>query len=319
MHWLVERLRKIATGNPQKIVFPETQDLRIQEAVKRINEAGIAEAILIGPENMLDEKKNQYAQLLFQKRKHKYSSVDEVLPLLDNPLYYANMMVKSGDADGVVSGAKYTSGDVARATFHCLDVDPRCGLVTSCFLMVLPDETFGEKGVYIYADCGIIPYPDSEQLAGIAIASANFAREILKFEPRVACLSFSSKGSAKGESIDNVVQAVELVKQQDPTLKIDGELQVDSAIVPSVAELKVPSSDVAGKANILIFPNLDAGNISYKLTERLAKARALGPLLMGTVQPCSDLSRGCSVDDIIDCAAITVIKAQMRSGVENVV
>ena len=310
MHWVVEQIRNTAKKEPKIIVFPEINDERIVEASKIVDQQGIAKSILLDDSVMTEDKKQKYAHLYYEKRKHKHKSVDEVLPLMDDRLYFGNMMVKAGDADGIVSGAEYTSGAVAKSTFRCFDVDPRSGIITSCFLMALEDESLGERGIYIYADCGIIPYPNSEQLAGIAIASANFAKEVLKFEPKVACLSFSSKGSAKSDQIDRVIQAVDIVKKKDPTLVIDGELQVDSAIVPSIAKNKVPDSEIAGNANVLIFPNLDAGNIAYKLTERLAKARALGPLLLGTVQPCSDLSRGCSVDDIIDCVAITVIKAQ---------
>ena len=312
MHWLVERLRKIAAEDPKTIVLPEIDDERVVQAAQQLEKTGIARPVLLERSLMTEEKKQRYAQFYYEKRRHRHASAAEVLPLMDDPLYFANMMVKTGDADGVVSGAVYTSGKVAQSTFRCLDIDPRCGIITSCFLMALKDQQYGEKGVFVYADCGIVPYPDSSQLAGIALAAATFAEEVLKFEPKVACLSFSSKGSAQGEYVDKVIDAVAIAKQKRPGLKIDGELQVDSAIVPEIALKKVKGSEVAGQANIMIFPNLDAGNIAYKLTERLADARALGPLLLGTVQPCSDLSRGCSVDDIVDCAAITVIKAQMR-------
>jgi phosphate acetyltransferase len=223
------------------------------------------------------------------------------------------MMTRFGYADGFVAGATYTSSAVIKATLNCLEIDRALGLISSCFIMVVPDCSYGENGLFIYADCGVIPYPTSEQLASIAISTARFGREVLGMNPHVALLSFSTKGSAEGRWVDKIKEAVEIAKSKNSGFAIDGELQVDAALVPEVAKIKLGDSEVAGRANILIFPNLDAGNICYKLTQRLARARAVGPIILGTVQPCSDLSRGCDADDVIDCTAVTVIRAQMRS------
>ena len=313
MHWLAQHIRTLAQKNLQTIIFPESADERVVKAAAIMKEQKLCNPVLLSRDMLDSVKKDYYAELFYQKRKHRHASVAEVRPLMDEPINYAFMMVKSGDADGVVAGAQFTSGAVAKASFTSFTIDPRAGLMTSCFLMLLPEGSpYGERGVLLYADCGVIPYPDEKQLAGIAMASAVFMKDVLQIEPRIAMLSYSSKGSATGESIDKVVKATALVRQQDPSIAIDGELQVDSAIVPEVAQKKVPGSPVAGKANVFIFPNLDAGNIAYKLTERLGGARALGPLMLGSIEPCSDLSRGCQVDDVIDCAMIVAIKAQMR-------
>lgn len=193
---------------------------------------------------------------------------------------------------------------------HCLGVEEEINIASSCFLMVVPDSPYGEAGAFIFADCGIVPDPNSRQLAYIAIANAQLARQVLNVTPKVALLSYSTKGSAKGRIIDKTLDALALAKKMRPDLLIDGELQVDAAIVPEIAEIKYPNSLLKGRANVLIFPNLEAGNIGYKLVERLAKARAIGPLIVGLNKPCSDLSRGCSVDDIVDCVAVTAIRAQ---------
>jgi len=223
------------------------------------------------------------------------------------------MMTRYGYADGFVAGAKFTTSSVIRSALSCLEVDKKAGIVSSCFIMAAPDCNYGERGIFVYADCGVIPYPTSDQLANIAISSARFAKEVLDITPRVALLSFSTKGSAEGRWVDKIKEAVETAKSKNSGFMIDGELQGDSALVESVAARKLGESEVAGKANILVFPNLDAGNICYKLTQRLAKARAIGPIVLGTKQPCSDLSRGCEVEDIVDCAAVTVIRAQKRA------
>jgi len=311
MHWLAEDLRARGKKDLQTIVFPESTDERVVKAVKIMEEQKLCKPVIVSPASMDPKKKDIFAEMYYQKRKHRHANVAEVRPLMDDPLYYAFMMVRAGEADGVVAGAEYTSGAVAKATFTCFDIDKRAGLVTSCFLMLLPEGSpYGDKGVLLYADCGVIPYPTSEQLAGIASAAAVFYQDVLSIEPRIAMLSYSTKGSAEGDTINVVREGLRLVKEKNPNLKIDGELQADSALVPDVAAKKCKGSDVAGKANILVFPNLDAGNIAYKLTERLAGARAVGPLLLGSVEPVSDLSRGCQVDDIIDCAMLQAIKAQ---------
>jgi len=245
-------------------------------------------------------------------------TLEEARELAENPLYYAAMMARRGYVEGFVAGAQLTSSAVIKAALSCLELDRSLGLISSCFLMAVPDCSYGENGVFLYADCGVIPYPTSEQLATIGITTARFAKEVLDFTPRIALLSFSTKGSAEGRWVDKIKEAVEIAKSKNSGFAIDGELQVDAALVPEVAKIKLGDSEVAGRANVLIFPNLDAGNICYKITQRLAKARELGPIILGTVQPCSDLSRGCDVEDIIDCTAIAVIRAQRAKTTQQV-
>jgi phosphate acetyltransferase len=220
------------------------------------------------------------------------------------------MMVRDGKADGFVAGASHTTPNVARSAIRCLGIEERIGIACSCFIMIVPNSSLGDGGTFLFADCGIVPDPNPRQLASISITSADLARKVLGLIPRIAFLSYSTRGSAKGKSIDKVVEAVKLARDMGPGLLIDGELQVDAAIVPEVAQLKYPDSPLKGEANVLIFPNLDAGNIGYKLVQRLSNARAIGPLMMGLNNPCSDLSRGCSVDDIVDCVAVTAVRAQ---------
>jgi phosphate acetyltransferase len=222
---------------------------------------------------------------------------------------FGALLVRTGLADGFVAGASHTTPDVVRTAIHCLELDKKIGSVSSAFLMVVPNSVYGESGIFIFADCGVNPDPNPNQLAGSAIAAAELFEKLVGKKPIVAFLSYSSQGSAKGPLVDKVVEAVKMAKERAPALAIDGEFQVDSAIVPEVAKLKCSASPVAGKANVLVFPNLDSGNISYKLVQRLANARAVGPLLLGTTKPCSDLSRGCSVDDIVDAVALTSVRS----------
>jgi phosphate acetyltransferase len=313
MRKIVKGLREQAKKNPRKIVFPEANDERIIEAVERINKEKIANALLLTHDNLEVEKQEKYANIFHERKKAKGISFEEARELMENPLYYAAMMVKYDGVDGFVAGAQYTTSSVIKAALNCLDLDKTVGTISSCFIIDVPDCLYGEEGTFVYADCGVIPYPSSEQLANISISSARFAKEVLKIIPRVALLSFSTKGSAKGRWVDKIKDAVEIAKSKKSGFMIDGELQGDSALDPKVALRKLDKSDVAGKANVLVFPNLDAGNICYKLTQRLAKARAVGPIILGTKQPCSDLSRGCEVDDIIDCTAVTVVRAQNKS------
>jgi phosphate acetyltransferase len=219
-------------------------------------------------------------------------------------------MTHVGDIDGFVAGASHTTPDVARAAIQCLGVNEKTNIASSCFIMKVPDCSYGEGGAFIFADCGIVPEPTPRQLACIAISNAELAEKIFGVTAKVALLSYSTKGSARGRAIDKVLEALKLAKEMQPELLIDGELQLDAAIVPEVAQIKYPESILAGRANVLIFPNLEAGNIGYKLVNRLANARAIGPLIVGLNKPCSDLSRGCSVEDIVDCAATTAIRAQ---------
>ncbi len=307
---IVTRIRVKARSKLKKIALPEIEDARVQEAAGLIEKEGIAEVLLFG-RGMLDkEKQEEYAKMYYELRKLKGISQDEAREVLNDPLYYAAMMTYNGDCDGFVAGASHTTPDVARASIQCLGVDPKINLASSCFVMNIPDCPYGEEGAFIFADCGIVPEPNPRQLASIAVSNAELAQKVFDIAPRVALLSYSTKGSAKGRPIDKMLEALALAKEMRPGLLIDGELQVDAAIIPEVAEIKYPNSLLGGKANVLIFPSLEAGNIGYKLVQRLGKARAIGPLIVGLNKPCSDLSRGCSVDDIIDCVAVTAIRAQ---------
>ena len=299
-----------AKQNPKRIVFPESNDERVLEAIKYIEKEKIAMPIVLTHDNLEPEKQEEFANIFFERQQAKGMTLEEARELAENPLYYAAMMARRGYADGFVAGAQATSSSVIKASLGCLELDRSLGLISSCFIMAVPNCSYGENGVFVYADCGVIPYPTSEQLATIAISTSRFAKDILDFTPRAALLSFSTKGSAEGRWVDKVKEAVEIAKSKNSGFAIDGELQVDSALVPEVARRKLGDSEVAGRANVLIFPNLDAGNICYKITQRLANARAVGPIILGTIQPCSDLSRGCDVEDVIDCTAITVIRAQ---------
>ena len=312
MEGIIQNLRERAKKNPKVIVFPEADDERVVEAVEYIKKEGIAKPLLLTQDNLEPEKQEEFANLFFDRKQIKGVTFEEARELMENPLYYGTMMTRYGYADGFVAGAKFNTSSVVRTALNCLEVDKQVRIVSSCFIMAVPDCSYGEKGVFVYADCGVIPYPTSEQLANIAISSAQFARDVLEITPRVALLSFSTKGSAEGRWVDKIKEAVEIANTKSNGFLIDGELQGDSALVPEIASRKLGESQVAGRANVLIFPNLDAGNICYKLTQRLAKARAVGPIILGTKQPCSDLSRGCDVEDIVDCTAVTVIRAQKR-------
>ncbi len=307
-----ERIREKAKKNPLRIIFPEPEDERVVQAVDAIRRQGIAEPVIFCSKDIDPSQRDQLAYLLYEIRGAHGMTYEKAQELMSDPLFYSAMLLRCGFVEGMVTGASHSTAEVMRAIIYCLELNDKIGIVTSCFLMGIPDCHLGEKGVLLYADCGVIPNPTSEQLARIAVGGAQFFQDIFDRTARVAMLSFSSKGSATGDLVDKVKNSVELAKDFKKDFFIDGELQVDSALVPEVAARKIKDSDVAGKANVLIFPSLDAGNIGYKLTERLAKARAIGPIILGTIQPCSDLSRGCSVDDIVDCAAVTVVRAQKR-------
>jgi phosphate acetyltransferase len=313
MEKIIQKLRDKAKVDPKVIIFPEADDERVVAAVKYVEQEGIAKPLLLTQDNLEPEKQEEFANLFYERKQAKGATFEEARELMENPLYYGAMMVRHGYADGFVAGARLTTSSVIRAALNCLEVDRKTGIVSSCFIMAVPNCSYGQEGVFVYADCGVIPYPTSEQLANIAISSAYFTRDVLEITPRVALLSFSTKGSAEGRWVDKIKEAVEIANSKNSGFLIDGEFQGDAALVPEVAMRKLDKSEVAGKANILIFPNLDAGNICYKLTQRLANARAVGPIVLGTVQPCSDLSRGCDVDDVIDCAAVTVVRAQKRA------
>ena len=309
---IIKKIRERAKNIPKTIILPEADELRTRQAAKIINKQGIAKAVLLGPQDIDPRKLDEFSAVYYELRKHKGISPQEAKDTIRDPLYYAAMLVRQGEADGFVAGASHTTPDVARAAIYCLGVDSRFITASSAFIMAVPKCKYGEEGTFVFADCGIVPEPSAENLANIAISAAELVRQVLEFTPRVAMLSYSTKGSAGGRLVDRVTEATELIKKSQPDLLVDGELQVDTAIVPEVAQIKYPGSKLAGRANVLIFPNLEAGNISYKLVQRLANARAVGPLLLGLNKPCSDLSRGCGVDDIVDCVAVTAIRAQNK-------
>jgi phosphate acetyltransferase len=242
--------------------------------------------------------------MMVELRKSKGMTKEEASKLIEDPLYLGVLMIKNGDADGEVSGADHATGDVLRPAFHYVKTAPGISVVSGAFIMILPDKNFGEDGVIIFADGAVHPNPNEKELAEIAIASAHTARAIAGFEPRIAMLSFSTKGSAKNEMVDKVVNATRIAKEMAPDLQIDGELQADAALIEAIGKSKAPGSPIAGRANVLIFPDLNAGNIAYKLVQRLAHAEAIGPILQGMAAPINDLSRGCSVNDIVSMIAI---------------
>jgi len=306
----ITKIRAKAKAKLKTIVLAEYEDKRVAEAAKIIEQEGIAKVLLLTPDKINLQDKERYIQEFYQLRKTKGLDINAAEKILDDPLYYAAMMARAGKADGFVAGASHTTPDVARSAIWCLGVDERISIASSCFIMVVPNCPYGQDGTFVFADCGIIPDPNPRQLACIVKASAELASQVLDLTPRIALLSYSTKGSAQGKSVEKITEALGLLKEMAPDLLVDGEMQVDAAIVPEVAKIKYPDSPIGGRANILIFPDLEAGNISYKIVQRLANARALGPLLLGLNKPCSDLSRGCSVEDVVDCVAVTAIRAQ---------
>ncbi len=277
-----------------------------EELDKKIHQYGlknIKKATVINPKD--HPKKQEYTELLYEIRKSKGMTMKEAARLVEDPLYLGTLMIKAGDADGEVAGAANATVDVLRPAFQIVKTLPGISIVSGAFIMILQDQSFGEDGVIIFADGAVHPDPDENQLAEIAVATARTARSILGFEPRIAMMSFSTKGSAKHPMVDKVVNATKLAKKMDPTLIIDGELQVDAALIEAIASSKAPGSPIQGNANVLIFPDLNVGNVAYKLVQRLAKAEAIGPILQGMAAPINDLSRGCSVSDIVNLVAIT--------------
>lgn len=328
---LLESIKEKAKKENKTIVLPEGTEERTLKAANIIIEEGIARIILLGnqeeilklarqqgltfiekatiidPENW--ERRAYFAEMLYEIRKSKGLSLEEADKLVADPLYLATLLIKNGDADGEVAGAANSTGNVLRPAFQIVKTLPGISVVSGAFIMIMKEEKWGENGIIVFADCAVHPDPTAKELAEIAVSTAKTTRAIVGVEPRVAMLSFSTKGSAKHPMCDKVIEATRLAKEMAPDLLIDGELQADAAIVEAIGKSKAPGSSIAGKANVLVFPTLEVGNIAYKLVQRLAGAEAVGPVLQGMAAPINDLSRGCSVDDIVNLVAITVNQA----------
>lgn len=327
----IESMKEKAKKDIKTIILPESEDIRVLESASKVLKEGFANIILIGDENNVQALATQnniniakaqiinpktsnqfeeYANYLYELRKEKGVTLEKAKEMLLEPIYFGTMMLKQGKADGLVSGACHSTANTLRPALQILKTKPNTKLVSAFFVMVIPNCEYGENGVFIFSDCGLVENPDAEQLAEIAISSSKSFEQLTQKEAKVAMLSYSTHGSANSSLTSKVLEATNLVKQNAPSLICDGELQLDAAIIPEIAATKAPNSIVAGKANTLVFPDLNAGNIGYKLVQRLAKAEAYGPLCQGISKPVNDLSRGCSADDISGVIAITCVQAQ---------
>ena len=328
----IESIKQRAKQDIKTIILPEAEDKRVLEAASKVTTQGFAKVILIGNKEQVEKdsknnnidltgveiidiktstKKQEYAQKLFELRQAKGMTEEEASKLIEEPIYFGMMMLKFGEADGLVSGAAHSTSDTLRPALQILKTAPNTKLVSAFFVMCVPNCEYGEHGTFIYGDSGLNQNPNADELSEIAISSAKSFKSLVGAEPKVAMLSYSTYGSAKSELTEKVIEATKLVKEKEPNLLVDGELQVDAAIIPEVSKSKAPGSPLEGNANVLIFPDLNAGNIGYKLTQRLAKAEAYGPLCQGIAKPVNDLSRGCSSDDIVGVVAITAVQAQI--------
>ena len=328
----IENIKQRAKMNLKTIILPEAEDKRVLEAASKVASEGFAKIVLLGDEKQIKEdskkynlnlddvkiinpltaeKRQEYIEKLYELRKNKGLTLEEAGELLKQPIYFGMMMLKdeNSSADGLVSGAAHSTSDTLRPALQILKTAPNTKLVSAFFVMCVPDCNYGENGTFIFGDSGLNQNPTADELSEIAISSSKSFEQLVGTEPKVAMLSYSTYGSAKSELTEKVIEATKLAKEKAPNLCIDGELQLDAAIVPEVAKSKAPGSNVAGNANVLIFPDLNAGNIGYKLTQRLAKAEAYGPLCQGIAKPVNDLSRGCSADDIVGVVAITAVQS----------